>query len=150
MRKPNTMLLSPDSECASLRIELFVMCETAQEFGGRLNILGTFESVKAPEFPVIIPLLTVAIRLRFWSEEGGPHRCTLRLMDADGQTAFDDLDTDFVVACADRNPSRITNIITRLQNIPFERAGDYGLDLYLDGKLEASLPVSIEGPEAGR
>jgi hypothetical protein len=138
------MLLSPDSENASLRIELFVMCETAQEFEGRLNLLGTFESIKVQDVPLVLPLLTVAIRLRFWSDEEGMHRCSLRLIDADGQPMFEPLDTTFMVRPVDANPSGITNIIAKLQNVPFERSGEYGMDLYLDDNLEASLPFRIE------
>lgn len=143
------MLLSPDSEYVSPRVELFLMCEIAQAFAGRLNLLGTFESIKVQELPVVVPLLTVAIRLRFWSEEGGVHRCTLRLIDADGQIVFEDLGTEFVIGAADTNPSQITNIIARLQNVLVEHAGDYDLDLYLDDKLEASLPLGIEVSQAG-
>jgi hypothetical protein len=146
MRKQNTMLLSPDRENTSLRIELFVLCETAQEFAGRLNLLGTFESIRVPVLPVVIPLLTVAIRLRYWSEEGGAHCCFIRLIDADGHAILDKLCGEFIVDADAPHLSGVTNILVKLQNLCLVSAGEYGMELYLDGNLEASLPLVVECP----
>jgi len=147
MRKQNTMLLSPDRETTSLRIEVFVLCETAQEFDGRLNLLGTFETIRVPALPVVIPLLTVAIRLRYWSDEGGAHRCVIRLIDADGRLILEELCGEFSVGTSRGNSSDVANVLVKLHDLCLTEEGEYGMELYLDGRLEASLPLNIECPQ---
>ncbi|EDY16465.1 hypothetical protein CfE428DRAFT_5996 [Chthoniobacter flavus Ellin428] len=142
------MLLSPDRENTSLRIEVFVLCETAQEFDGRLNLLGTFETIRVAALPVVLPLLTVAIRLRYWSDEEGVHRCVIRLIDADGRPILEELCGDFVVGASNGNSSDVTNILVKLQDLCLGDEGEYGMELYLDDHLEASLPLNIECPQS--
>jgi len=137
------MLLSPDSEKTSLRVEVFALCETAQEFAGRLNLLGTFETIQAPTTPVVLPGLSAAIRLRFWPEEAGRHRCVLRVIDGDGQPVTQDVETEFVISGADQGLSETANIIVRFQNVCLQKAGEFGVELYLDETLEASLPLRL-------
>jgi len=141
--KSRTMLLSPDSEKASLRIEVFVLCEAAQEFDGRLNLLGTFETVQVPDVPLVLPGLSAAIRMRFWPEEAGWHQCILRIIGNDGGFVAQDVETEFVTSGAEQNGCQTVNLIVRFQNIAFHDAGEYSLELYLDENLEASLPLRV-------
>lgn len=140
---PKTMLLGPDTENAAMRIEMFVLCETAQEFGGRLNLLGTFEGIKAPALPAVFPGMTAAIRFRFWPEEVGVHHVALHLIDPDGQLVIPEMEADFAVPAEDTSRSSNFNLIVRLQNVSFEHAGEHSMDCYLDGDLEASLPLEV-------
>lgn len=142
--KSRTMLLSPDSEKTSLRIEVFALCETAQEFAGRFNLLGTFETIQVPATLIVLPGLSSAIRMRFWPEEAGWHRCVLRIIDSDGRLVTQDVQTEFAISDGEQNSSETVNLIIRFQNIRFQNAGEFGVELYLDGNLEASLPLRLD------
>lgn len=138
------MPLSPDSERTSLRIEVFVLCEAAQEFDGRLNLFGTFDTIRTAAAPVIVPVLTAAIRLRFWPEEAGGHCCTLRVIDNDGQPVATDVESEFAVFETIQSSSETVNLIVRFQSINLQREGEFEIQLYLDGHLEASLPFRLD------
>ena len=52
-----------------MNVELFVLCDAATDYQGKLNILGTFDAIRAKEMPVVYPLCTVALRMRFQKTE---------------------------------------------------------------------------------
>ena len=52
-----------------LRVEIFALCDGATEHDGRLSLLGTYDVIHVSHFPVLLPLVTVVLRLRFWPQE---------------------------------------------------------------------------------
>src|SRR5439155_356479 len=55
-----------------MQAEIFTLCDAATVTGGKLNILGSFDTIGAHTFPCNHPLCAVACKLRFdVGEEGG-------------------------------------------------------------------------------
>jgi hypothetical protein len=48
-----------------MKTEIFTFCDFAQENGGKLTIVGTFDTIIARHFPCVHPQLSVVIRIRF-------------------------------------------------------------------------------------
>jgi len=126
-----------------MKVEMFVLCDAATEHMGKMNILGTFDSIHARQVPATHPLCAVAIRLRFERHERGDHRLRVNLIDADGQLVVPSLDAGLQVKFADDVSSYAINLILNLQGIRFTRFGEYSADLILDGQPVASLPLFI-------
>ena len=58
-----------------MHIEVFSLCDAATvDAGGKLNILGAFDTIWAANIPVVYPHFGVALRVRFNSIERGEHK----------------------------------------------------------------------------
>ena len=68
-----------------MEIEIFTLCDFAQDNQSKLTIVGTFDSINAKQFPTQHPACSIACRLRFSSKEAGEHTFKLRLIDSDGK-----------------------------------------------------------------
>lgn len=126
-----------------MKIETFVLCDAATECVGKLNILGTFDSIHARQVPAIHPQCSVAMRLRFELHERGEHKVRVNMIDADGRLVIPPLDAKVQVRVPDNATSCAINMILNLQSLKFERYGEYSIDLQVDGVPVASLPLFV-------
>jgi hypothetical protein len=126
-----------------MNIEAFLLCDAATEFGGKLNVLGAFDTIFAKEFPAVHPHCAIALRLRFDRIENGPHRVRLNFIDADGKAVLPPLDATLNIGMRQEEASVCANLVLNIQGVKFERAGGYSIDLAIDGRHERSLPLFI-------
>lgn len=126
-----------------MKVEMFVLCDAATEYMGKLNLLGTFDSIHTRQVPAAHPFCAVAIRLRFERSERGDHRMRVNLVDADGQLVIPSLDANLPVRFPDEAPSLAMNLILNLQGVRFARFGEYSIDLIADGQPAASVPLFV-------
>ena len=132
-----------------MEVEVFVLCDAATDNMGKLNILGTFDTIGAREIPVIHPQCAVATRIRYDRIERGEHRLKLTVADADGQLIVRPLETVMRVAFPDHQPSHPYNMILNLQRMKFEKFGEFTIDLAVDGRQEACLPLFVTEQQGG-
>jgi hypothetical protein len=71
-----------------MKPEIFTFCDFAQESGGKLTVVGTFDTIIARTFPCIHPQLSIVIRLRFNIGEFTPHNFRIETRDLDGETCI--------------------------------------------------------------
>ena len=127
-----------------MNVELFVLCDAATDYQGKLNILGTFDAIRAKETPVAYPSCTVALRMRFREAEEGEHKIRISIADEDGNAIIKPVEANINVRIKSSPLSSIaTNIVLNLQRLQFPKYGEYSIDLAIDGRHEASLPLYI-------
>ncbi|MCB1063415.1 MAG: hypothetical protein KDN20_10910 [Verrucomicrobiae bacterium] len=68
-----------------MQIEIFTLCDAATLDRGKLNLLGTFDSLRHRRYPQEMRSFAIVAQLRFSAEEGGHHEVEVRWFDADGQ-----------------------------------------------------------------
>ncbi len=129
-----------------MRVEIFALCDAATEHQGKLNLLGTFDTLNAAAFPSRHPQCAIALRMRFSRIEEGPHRVRIRIVDEDGAPLVPALDGQFEVRCRPEVDSASANLVLTLQALPLTRPGRFAIDLAVDGREEASLPLYVVGP----
>jgi hypothetical protein len=126
-----------------MQVEIFALCDAATDSAGKLNLLGTFDTLVAESFPSRHPQCALALRLRFRRIEEGPHRVRIQIVDEDGRPVVPSLDAQFDVRCRPEVDSVSTNLVLNLQALPLPQAGRYSIDLAVDGREEASLPLYV-------
>jgi len=124
-------------------VEIFSLCDAATESAGKLNILGTFDRLITRQLPTTHPHCAVALRIRFDRIEEGGHRVKINLVNDDGQAVFPGLDGNISVKLPPEGQSVCANLILNINGLKFQKAGQYALDLAIDGRHEKSLPVFI-------
>jgi hypothetical protein len=127
-----------------MKVELLSLCDFAQaEPTGKMNLLGTFDRIFAKEAPVARTVFAVAARLRFEAHEEGARTVALSFIDSDGQRVMPLLRAQFNVKVQPNESSATLNYVMVIPSIKFARFGDYQIDLAVDDKVEATIPLYV-------
>jgi len=123
--------------------EVFVLCDAATETVGKLNILGAFDNIYSRSSPATHPQCAIALRVRFNQIEKGEHKIRVNIVDEDGKLIMPSLDAKINVDFPQNMDSSIANLILNIHGLKIEKFGKYSVDLAIDGRQEASLPLSF-------
>jgi hypothetical protein len=127
-----------------MKVEIFTLCDAATtDAGGKLNILGSFDRLGAKEAPVTHPQCALAIKLRFERLEEGPKRIRISFVDSDGASVMPTLDTASRVQFPEGESSMTACLVLVLQQLKLPRFGEYSIDLAVDDRHEASIPLIV-------
>ena len=125
-------------------IQVAVLCDAATDSGGKLNLLGAFDTIQAQEMPAVHPFCSVALRVTFTNAEEGPHRLELHFVNDDGQSVMPSIELPVEIALPGDNHFITCNFIVNIQQLKFDAPGFYAINLNLDGKLQASIPLLVK------
>lgn len=127
-----------------MNIEVFVLCDAATDYQGKLNILGAFDAIWSKELPVVNPHCALALRIRFTKMEEGEHAIRINIVDEDGQPVISPFEAKARINTGEaKNASTARNMILNLQGLKFQKFGEYSVDLAIDGRHVNSLPLYI-------
>lgn len=124
-------------------IEAFLLCDAATDQGGKLNVLGAFDAIFAPQVPATHPACAVAVRLRFSGIEDGQHQFRIHIIDEDGTPVVPKLEGAISVKVPPNSSSAVVNVVANLQRLKLAKFGKYSIDLAIDGEHKASLPLIL-------
>lgn len=124
-------------------IDVFVLCDAATEWAGKLNILGTFDTIYALAFPVIHPHCALALRIRFSQIEEGQHHVRINVTDADGRLVIPPLDGNITIKFGPHDTMAVANMVLNLERLKIDKPGQYSIDFAIDGRLEKSHPLFV-------
>lgn len=130
-----------------MQIQVAVLCDAATDNSGKLNILGTFDTIFTSQLPAVHPQCAIALRMMFEKAEEGRHEVRLDFVDEDGKP----LTKDPIVQPVDVQVPEETiflsrNFIVNIQNLRFEKEGLYSINVALDGREEGSIPLLVRIP----
>ncbi len=126
-----------------MKIELFTLCDFAQENNGKLTIVGTFDTIISRNFPCVHPQLSVVIRIRFDLFEFGSHTFRIETRDLDSKTVMDPICGQLVVK-GGGNATAVSHIEYSIANIQFKSGGVIHFILYIDEKEITSIPLYLK------
>ncbi|MGB9602961.1 MAG: DUF6941 family protein [Limisphaerales bacterium] len=127
-----------------MNIEVFVLCDAATDNHGKLNILGAFDTVWAPNTPVVHPFCAIALRIRFLRIEEGVHPLRINFVDEDGKNIMPAIDGNINIKFSTDDESVAANLIVNVQGLRLEKFGSYSIDLAINGRHMASLPLFLK------
>lgn len=127
-----------------MEIEIFTLCDAATNTMGKLNILGTFDQINAPQFPTVYPLCAVGLRVRFERIEEGNHPMKIQFVNADGQPIRPPVTGGFDVQFGRADTQWLcANMALPIYQLKLDAPGHYSIDLAIDGRQERSLPLRV-------
>jgi hypothetical protein len=127
-----------------MRVEIFTLCDAATtDAAGKLNILGSFDRLNAREAPVTHPQCALALKLRFERLEEGQKRIRIAFVDSDGASVMPTLDTTTQVQFRPDDSSATASLVLVIQQLKLPRFGEYSIDLAVDDRHEASIPLLV-------
>jgi hypothetical protein len=129
---------------ASMDIEIFTLCDFAQDMNRKLVIVGTFDTIFAHDVPAVHPTFSIAFRIRFDSKtENGKHTFKISFVNPDGKEFIPPVDGEFNVEVPPETESGIANFSISVVQFNLTAYGKYSVILALDGKEQKSLPLYI-------
>lgn len=125
-------------------IQIAVLCDAATVKGGKLNVQGTFDTIFSPQFPAVHARCAIALRLTFKKVEEGKHKLRLLFLDEDGKAVMPPVELAVEVAVPDETLFVSRDFVVNVENVKFEREGVYTIDLALNARHEASIPLLVK------
>ena len=133
-----------------MNIEVFSLCDAATvDMAGKLNVLGAFDTIWSGKMPVVYPQCAIALRIRFEGFERGEHRVAVNFINVDGKHIIPSAQGASNINFPDGQRSQSANMVLNLQMLKLEGFGEYSIDLTVDGKNEASLPLFVRERKQG-
>lgn len=126
-----------------MEIEIFTLCDFAQDNNSKLTIVGTFDSIFAKQFPVQHPACAVACRLRFADKEAGDHEFKLRMTDAGGKETIQPIEGNINIPIPADGRVVTINLVINFNQLQFTKPGRYSFELYIDGDWKSGLPLFL-------
>jgi hypothetical protein len=127
-----------------MNIQVATLCDAATDDNGKLNLLGAFDTIFAPQLPAMHPQCAVALRVTFMSGDEGERKLKLNFVNADGHAIMPSIEIPVSVALPDDVHFITRNFIVNIQGLKFPEAGLYSVDVRLDDKSQAGIPLQIK------
>jgi hypothetical protein len=127
-----------------MNVDIFTLCDFAQNTpGNKMNIVGTFNRIFARQTPAVHPLCALAVLMRFQQIEQGTKNIRVSIIDSDGRPVVPTLDAQLNVQINPNESDASVPLAVVIQQISLPRFGEYSVDLAVDGRQEASIPLYV-------
>jgi hypothetical protein len=131
-----------------MKVEIFTLCDAATvDVGGKLNILGSFDRLNANQVPVVHAQCSLAIKLRFERVEKGKKRLRIAFVDTDGASVMPTIDAATEVRFQGSESTSTVSFALNIQQLKIPKFGEYSIDLAVDDRHEASIPLFVPPPQ---
>jgi len=127
-----------------MNIQVAVLCDAATDDNGKLNLLGAFDTIYTQQLPAVHPQCSIALRVTFGHEDEGAHKLRLNFVDADGRSIMPGIDIPVEVTLPGDSHFGTRNFIVNIQQLKFESPGLYSMDVSLDERPQASIPLLVK------
>jgi hypothetical protein len=125
-----------------MEIEIFTLCDFAQDNNGKLTIVGTFDTLFTQQLPVM-QNCCVVVKMRLANSETGKHAVMLKFLAPDGRDVMPPpaFDIDHRP-----NPNADYNAIPLIVNfnpLKLDKAGKYAIEFFYDGEFQSGLKFTL-------
>ncbi|MDZ4860151.1 MAG: hypothetical protein SGI88_14325 [Candidatus Hydrogenedentes bacterium] len=124
-------------------VEIFTLCDFAQNNGGKLVLVGPFDVILSAKAPHVHHACSVALRLRFQKSEEGKHELKLNILDLDGTRIVNELSGELDVKIHPGFLGQAVDIVFQIPNLQLPKFGTYALTLTWDRNHQRSVPFSV-------
>ncbi len=127
-----------------MTIQVAVLCDAATDYNSKLNLLGTFDTILAGQLPAQHPQCSVALRIAFDRVEEGQHQLSMNFVDEDGQPIMPAMNVPVEIVFPSDATFMSRNFVVNIQQLKFDKAGLYSIDLSMDGRSLSSIPLAVK------
>jgi len=126
-----------------MEIEIFTLCDFAQDNNSKLTVVGTFDSIGSKQFPYVHASFSVACRLRFSEKETGVQDMRLRFINAKGEEIIKSIEAQMTIQKPQNGHYSAANLVFNFGQVKFDTPGRYAFELYIDGEWKSGLPLFL-------
>ena len=128
-----------------MEIEIFTICDSAQDVNGKLNIFGTFDVINAHELPAIHPTLSIVVRVRLSEDDSEPMYFRLSIIDSNNKEILPPLarKLEAPTPTPSGEQGRGVSIIAVLNQLEFNAYGKHLVKLEINNEEIKSFPFIV-------
>lgn len=127
-----------------MQLLIATLCDSAADYNGKLCVLGAFDTLCAPQFPIVHPQCSLAVRLLFTPRDIGQHEMSIHLLDEQRKSVMPAFTPGVDVAFPPGAVPFVTrNLVLNLQRLRFEEPGVFNFHIALDGTEIIALPLRV-------
>ena len=127
-----------------MTIQVAVLCDAATDYNGKLCLLGTFDTIYAPQMPTQHPQCAVAVRIAFDRVEEGLHTLNVNFVDEDGQPIMNAMQIPVEAVFPAEATFISRNVVVNILQLTFAKVGLYSVDLSMDERSLSSIPLAVK------
>ena len=127
-----------------MNIQVAVLCDAATDDNGKLNLLGAFDTIFAPQLPAVHPQCSVALRVTFTAGDEGNRKLKLNFVNADGHSIMPPIEIPVTIGLPEDAHFVTRNFVVNIQGLKFPEAGLYSVDVRLDDKSQTGIPLWVK------
>ena len=127
-----------------MNIQVAVLCDAATDDNMKLNLLGAFDTIYAPQMPAVHMHCAVALRMTFMPGDEGTRKFSVNFINADGHPIMPGIPLQVQVTLPDDVHFVTRNFIVHIQQIQFTEPGLYSVDVRMDDQTQASIPLLVK------
>ena len=117
-----------------MQVDIFTLCDNAQEYNGKLVIVGTFNQITAPQYPFIHPELAIVASIQFDENEKKEHDIEIGIKKCDSEY-FLMPPTPMKASNANtQGDYTYINLVVKGNNIEIKEPGKYIVYLKIDNE----------------
>ena len=124
-------------------IQVATLCDSAQDYNGKLCLIGTFDTLAVRQLPASHPHCSIALRMAFTTGDEGPHTLKISLIDEDGKNLLPDFAPKLQVRIPEGYFFTSQNLVLNLQGLKFANTGQYSIDIAFDDVIKARIPFQV-------
>ena len=126
---------------------IFTICDSAQEYNGKLVIVGAFNEIAVPFFPAKHPEMTIVVRTIIENEDKDGHDVEISAFKADtgNEALFPHLRTRLETK-GNIGKTVSSNVILRTNNVLIPEPGKYIIRFSMDGTTK-EIPFLVNRSE---
>lgn len=122
--------------------ELFTIADYAMEHGGKLTVIGSFDTIFTQAFPSVHPSMYLALKFRVDNRDAGVHDLRIVGKDPNGRPVVE------IKGTSDVKPSPHADYSSSVMVFPFfniqlEVAGRYTFEVYFDEDFVTGLSLHV-------
>jgi hypothetical protein len=126
-------------------LQILTLCDFAEDFGGKLCITGTFDTLRIPDLERQSNTFSIAARVAFDQGEVGRQEFAFGIKDEEGVELVDQMKGAFEIG---ERPSFMgsSNLVLTMNGLRFPRPGIYFVSLSINGEHLKSVAFRVELP----
>ena len=126
-----------------MKTEILCLADFAADYGGKLSIVGLFDTLICPTLPAVHPHCSLAIKLRFELAEAGAKRLRIVLSDPDGQPLVQAVELPIQVVVPPEASSATVQVVVNLAGLRLATFGEHTIALQVEGRPAATTPLFV-------
>jgi hypothetical protein len=127
----------------TMHAEIFALCDAATDQGGKLNLLGAFDTLYVSSVPAKHAACAIALRLRIEKSEEGEHAFKITIIDEDGNHAIPAIQGKLNIRVPPGFDTAAANLVVSFQGLELKQLGDHQVDFLIGNQVTASTPLHV-------
>ena len=131
-----------------MEVDLALLADAATiDSSGKLNILGVFDRLSGPGFPLQHGRVTLILRFAAGMQESGTHHAEIRLRAPSGDELLR-LNGEMQLDPGPPSAGGMIRVphVVNLDGLVFPEPGRYSFEIRVDDEHHVSIPLTVSGP----